>query len=335
MNDTSRPGDDASPVRGRWVRRLRRWAARAGIAAGALVLVATAASFGYNAATARRARPPAGLAYVRTGHIQTRYRQWGTSGTPIVLVHGAFETADTWQPTARLLGAGHRVYALDLAGFGYTQHDGHYTVDDQVRQLLDFLTALDIRRPVLVGHSSGAAIAAGATLRAPDRVGALMFLDGDALATGAGARSPVRWLAVPPYRISLLRLALRSDSLVRGVYQRQCGPSCARPGPAGVAALRRPFQVTGAESALWAMLDQGVAGLVPARLARLRAVTLPKMVVFGAGDDVFSPGSAAQTAELIGAPAPQLIPGAKHLTMISDPGVVAGAISALAARTGG
>ena len=63
-----------------------------------------------------------GLTYLQTGDIRTRYRQWGTTGTPIVLVHGFIESADTWQPTAsRLAAAGHRVYALDLDGWGYSQ----------------------------------------------------------------------------------------------------------------------------------------------------------------------------------------------------------------------
>jgi pimeloyl-ACP methyl ester carboxylesterase len=299
---------------------------------GFLVLVTAVWSATVNLLTAARRYPPAGLTYVRTGTYQTRYLHWGSGGSPIVLIHGAFESADTWQPTARLLARTHQVYALDLAGFGYTEHRGHYTLDDQTRQVLAFLDALQLRRPVLVAHSSGAAIAAEATLRAPDRVGGLLLLDGDALATGAGARSPMRYLVLPPYRITLLRLGLRADWLIRVAYQRQCGPGCPRLDAAGVDVWRRPFQVAGAEAAAWALLDQGVPGLPPGRLAQLATLPLPKAVVFGAQDTVFSPDSAAQTAARIGAPPPTLIPGARHLTMISSPAAVTAAVDALAAR---
>src|SRR5439155_2868890 len=66
-----------------------------------------------------------------------------------------------------------------------------------------------------------------------------------------------------------------------------------------------------------------------ARLRGLAAVAIPKRVVFGAADDVFSADTPAQTAARIGAPAPTLIPAGRHLTMISDPGRVAAAFAAL------
>jgi pimeloyl-ACP methyl ester carboxylesterase len=310
----------------------RRWGRRIALAVAVLFVAATLSSWGYNAVTAGRANPPAGLRFMQAGPVRTRYLTWGTGGSPVVLVHGAFESAMTWEPTARLLAGTHRVYAFDLVGFGYSQRDGHYSLDDQVRQLVAFLAALGLDRPVLVGHSSGAAIAVEATLRAPDRVAGLMLLDGDALATGAGARSPVRHLLFDPYRTTLLRLALHSDTLIRRVYSQQCGPACAPLSAAGVTMWRRPFQVAGAEAALWRMLDQGVPGLDPGRLGQLARLPLPKSVVFGAEDDVFPSNSAARTAERIGAPPPTIVAGAHHLTMTSDPGAVVGAVNALAAR---
>ncbi|MGI8334593.1 alpha/beta fold hydrolase [Actinomadura scrupuli] len=314
----------------------RRWARRAGLAALAVILVVTLASFGYNALTAHRATPPEGMSYTRAGDVLTRYRTWGSTGSPVVLVHGAFESADTWSRLAPLLARDHRVYALDLTGYGYSDRRGPYTTGHLAGQLLGFLDAMHLGgprdRPVLVAHSSGAAAAAEATLRAPDRVGGLMFLDGDALATGAGARSPVRYLLIPPYRVSMLRLALRSDWIIRSVYSRQCGPACPRLDRAGLDQWRRPFQVPGAEAGLWDLVAAGVPGVDPARLAGLRAVAAPKAVVFGASDDVFAKDAPAETAARIGAPAPTLIPGAHHLTMISDPAAVAAAVEALAAR---
>jgi pimeloyl-ACP methyl ester carboxylesterase len=80
------------------------------------------------------------------------------------------------------------------------------------------------------------------------------------------------------------------------------------------------------------MTRYGVPGLTPGRLSLLDGTRLPKAVVFGAEDRVFSKTSAADTARRIGAPPPTLIPGARHLTMISSPAVVAQAVEALAAH---
>lgn len=309
----------------------RRWLRRIGLVIAGLAVAVTLFSFVFNAATAHRARPPAGLTYVRTGDLMTRYRVWGSAGSPVVLVHGAVESADTWERLAPLLARNHRVYALDLNGAGYTSRRAPFTLDHQVRQLLEFLEAMRLDRPVLVGHSSGAAAVAEAVLRAPGRAGALMFLDGDALATGAGPGPAAPYLLIPPYRITMLRLVLRSGWLIRTIYSAQCGPSCPPLSAAGVDTWRRPYEVAGAEAGVWGSLSHGVPGLPERRVAELRGVNLPKAVVFGTEDRVFSTRSAAETARRIGAPPPLLIPGARHLTMISSPSVVAGAVEALAA----
>ncbi|MDF3289647.1 alpha/beta fold hydrolase [Streptomyces silvisoli] len=324
---TSTTTGGAAPARRR--PRLTRWFRRAALACAGLVIAVTVASFGYNAATAGRAAPPSGLRYVQAADIRTRYQTWGHTGTPIVLVHGAFESVDTWSRLAPLLARDHRVYALDLTGDGYSERRGPYTVDHLTRQLLGFLNAMRLNRPVLVGHSSGAAMVAEATLRAPGRIGGLVLLDGDALNTGAGAPSALRYLLIDPYRTSLLRLGLGSDALVRRLYEAQCGPRCPRLDRAGVDVWRRPLQVPGAEAALWGLLDAGVPGLPADQLERLRAVHIPKAVVFGSRDDVFTPQAPAQTAARIGAPPPTLIPDGRHLTMISDPERVAAAVTAL------
>jgi pimeloyl-ACP methyl ester carboxylesterase len=297
-------------------------------------LVVTAGSFAYNAFTAGRSAPPAGLTYVQAGDVKTRYREWGTTGSPIVLVHGAFESADTWSRLAPLLARDHRVYALDLTGYGYSQRKGPYTAVHEASQLLGFLDALHLERAVVVAHSSGAAIAAEATLRAqPGKVSGLMFLDGDALASGAGSRSPIRYLLIDPYRTSIFRLGLRSDWIIRMIYSRQCGPGCPHLDKAGVDSWRRPFQQPGAEGGVWAMLSEGVPGLPISRLEELRRLRLPKAIVFGSKDDVFSKASPRQTAARIGAPPPILIEGAHHLGMISAPQAVATAVETLAVRS--
>jgi pimeloyl-ACP methyl ester carboxylesterase len=313
----------------------RRWLRRAGVTVLALAVAATLFSVIYNAATAGRVRPPAGLTYVRTGDLMTRYRVWGSAGTPVVLVHGAAESADTWTRLAPVLARDHRVYALDLNGAGYTSRRAPYTLDHQVRQLLVFLDAMRLDRPVLVAHSAGAATAAEAVLRAPGRAGGLMLLDGDALKGGAGPGPAARYVVLPPYRTTLLRLVLRSGRLIRAIYSSQCGPACPRLDAAGVQMWRRPYQVAGAEAGIWGSLRYGVPGLSAARLTRLRGIALPKAVVYGAEDHVFAASSAADTARRIGAPPPTLIPGARHLTMISSPVEVARLVEALAARRAG
>jgi pimeloyl-ACP methyl ester carboxylesterase len=190
---------------------------------------------------------------------------------------------------------------------------------------------MHLTRPVLVGHSSGAAVVAAAALRAPDQVGGVMFLDGDGLPLSGNSHPPSFF--TNPYRTTLLRLVLRSDTAIRLIYGATCGPQCPALDAAGVRQWRLPFQIATAEPAMWQVVATGIPALSTAQLARLAALTgVPKAVVFGAEDPEYSSGAAANTAALIGAPTPTLIPSARHLTPVSSPAAVSAAIDALAQR---
>ena len=77
----------------------------------------------------RGAGEPAGPQFVSADAIRTRYRQWGSGGPPVVLVHGFAESADTWNRVAGLLAAHRRVYALDMTGWGYSRRRGPYEAE--------------------------------------------------------------------------------------------------------------------------------------------------------------------------------------------------------------
>ena len=116
------------------------------------LLVLTAASLGYNAVTT----PPGTLPPLAGGDVQVsgtrvHYQQWGDHGRPLVLVHGFFESSVVWGPVAQRLARDHRVYAVDLAGYGYTEYNGRYGLDDQVELVDGFIRTLGLSQPILVG----------------------------------------------------------------------------------------------------------------------------------------------------------------------------------------
>jgi pimeloyl-ACP methyl ester carboxylesterase len=306
--------------------RLRRLARRTVMMVVVLVAALTAASFGYNLATGGQASRPSGLNMVNAGGFGTRYRTWGTTGSAIVLVPGAFETADTFAPLGAVLGTHHRVFAIDLTGTGYSQPSPPFNASHLADQLLAFLRAKRLTgsdAPILVGHSSGAAVVGQAALRGSHVVAGVVFLDGDA--TPLPVPSFAGSLLINPYRTTIVRLALSSAWLIRQIYSSQCGPSCSRLTPAGVETWRRPLQQPGFESVISYTLRHGIPSMTNAEFGQLRAAALPKRVVFGINDPQLTPAGAAQAASRIGAPPPIAVPG-RHLTMISSPQQVAAAI---------
>jgi pimeloyl-ACP methyl ester carboxylesterase len=323
---------DDDPVRRSWrarVWRVARWFLFIGVV---LVVALTAASFGYNFSTNDPAPRPSGLLMARGGGFDTRYLEWGTTGTPVVLVPGAFETADTFASLGPLLGVDHRVFAIDLTGTGYSTPSPPYSASHLAAQLLAFLTAKGLTgadAPVLVGHSSGAAVVGLAAVTGGARaVRGVVFLDGDA--TPLSGPGFLGWLLIDPYRTSLLRLALSQDWLIRKLYSAQCGPSCPWLSAAGVETWRLPLRQPGFPGEVTYSLRHGIPSMTSAEFAALRALPMPKLVVYGADDPQMSPSDAASTAGRIGAPPPVAIPG-RHLTMISSPGQLAAAVGQVAA----
>jgi pimeloyl-ACP methyl ester carboxylesterase len=331
--------DNGDPAHGRprrsWrarVWRCVRWFLLVGIV---LVVALTAASFGYNLSTNGPVPRPSGLLMANGGGFDTRYREWGTTGTPVVLVPGAFETADTFAALGPVLGADHRVFAIDLTGTGYSAPSPSYGTSQLAAQLLAFLDAEGLtgaNAPVLVGHSSGAAVVGLAAVAGGARAArGVVFLDGDA--TPLSGPGLLGWLFIDPYRTSLLRLALSQDWLVSKLYNAQCGPLCPPLSAAGVETWRLPLQQPGFAGAMTYTLRHGIPSMTSAQFAALRALPVPKLVVYGADDPQMSASDETTTADRIGAPRPVTVPG-RHLTMIASPRQVAAALGTVAAGPG-
>jgi len=101
----------------------------------------------------------------------------------IVLIHGLGDEADTWRHIFPLLtGAGYRVIAPDLPGFGRSNWKGRINMRRHciaVMQSMIATGAVDAECPAaLVGSSLGAGIAEMVASQRPDLVKALILIDG-------------------------------------------------------------------------------------------------------------------------------------------------------------
>ena len=312
-------------------RRLPRWVRRVLTVVVVLLVTVTIASYCYNLATGGTPPRPAGLRFVEAGGFDTRYLAWGTAGTPIVLIPGAFETADTFGTLGPVLAAEHyRVYAIDLTGTGYSAPSPPFSAEHLAGQVVAFLRAEHLTGPnaaILVGHSAGAADVGIAAVRAPDAVRGVVFLDGDA--TPLGPPAFFGSLVINPFRTTLVRLALSSGALIRAVYDSQCGPGCPRLTDRGVNTWRWPLEQPGFGAEIAYVLSHGITSMTSAEFRALHAADVPKLVVAGASDPEMSHSDANATAARIGAPGPVYVPG-RHLTMIASPRQLAAVIAAFA-----
>jgi len=108
-----------------------------------------------------------------TGHntaTGTAYVDCG-GGEPLVLIHGVGLNRQVWQPQLDAFSDEFRVIAYDTLGHGNSRNPGPDPgLDDYIEQLAELLDTLEIRRVNLCGHSMGALITLGFSLKYPGRV---------------------------------------------------------------------------------------------------------------------------------------------------------------------
>ena len=128
---------------------MRRWAKRIGLGLLAFVAALTVSAAIYDSVS--RGGLPADTLYagpyVQADGRSLAYRRWGDHGSPIVLIGGFLEASDVWRSVGPLLGRTHRVFALDLPPFGYSERKGPYTLDAWLDEVEGFERALGIVRP--------------------------------------------------------------------------------------------------------------------------------------------------------------------------------------------
>jgi pimeloyl-ACP methyl ester carboxylesterase len=96
---------------------------------------------------------------------------------PLVLVHGLGVSSRYFVRVARALAPHFRIHAPDLPGFGRSEGTpASLSVPDLARELLAFLDASGLDRPLLFGNSMGCQVLLALAVAAPERVRGLVLV---------------------------------------------------------------------------------------------------------------------------------------------------------------
>ena len=95
-------------------------------------------------------------------------------GQPLVFLHGFCESGEMWQYFADSLSADYRVFCPDLPGFGSSPITNPITCLEEVaEQLEDWMDALQIQDPIVLGHSLGGYVGLALLERMENRLKAI------------------------------------------------------------------------------------------------------------------------------------------------------------------
>jgi pimeloyl-ACP methyl ester carboxylesterase len=256
----------------------------------------------------------------------------GGGGAPLVLVHGLGSSAGVeFYYNLEALAAQHRVYAVDLPGFGKSDKPSiAYTIEFFVRILRDFLDAQHLERVALMGVSLGGRIALGFALEQPARVSRLILVD--ALGMGPPRRvlvySVLLARGVGELALSGTARALRrmNPRLIRRLW----GWYLARPGSIehilsdDRIATHREMLGTPAYRAAYLSALRSVAGMPRMRdgvdvEGRLGSLTMPTLLIWGGHDHIFPPSHAQDAARRIPAVTLRIFEESGHTPQMEEP----------------
>ncbi|MFB9990721.1 alpha/beta fold hydrolase [Deinococcus oregonensis] len=156
--------------------------------------------------------------FLSVSGVRTRHIALG-DGPPLVLLHGIGQSLEDWDEVIAPLAERHRVYALDLIGFGLTDKpDVPYSLAGLARFVRHFLDAVGETRPAtLIGNSLGGAVAQQFAVMYPERTARLILVNSAGF--GAEVTPLLRLLTVPRLGEWLLRPhPLSSARVVRAIF---------------------------------------------------------------------------------------------------------------------
>ncbi|HSV50919.1 MAG TPA: alpha/beta fold hydrolase [Burkholderiaceae bacterium] len=117
--------------------------------------------------------------FIEVDSIRTRYWEAGTAGSAVLLLHGIGCSVLEWKSNVEALATQHRVFALDLLGFGLTDKpaDETYSLRRLARFILDFMKLKGISQAHLAGNSLGGRLALECAALAPGQITSLLLVD--------------------------------------------------------------------------------------------------------------------------------------------------------------
>ncbi len=269
-----------------------------------------------------------------TEGLRVHYRDQGNpDGIPIVLVHGTAASLHTWEPLVERLGDEYRIITYTQPGHGLT---GPHPRDDYssagMAEALDLVAAeLEVDHFVLGGNSMGGWVAWRYALANPNRIDALLLLDAAGMPLRAGEEEPplnlgFRLLQNPVGRFLALHYTPRF------LVEKSALQSVSVKSMMDEATIDRYWELLRYPGNRRAAALRAITNREPEYAERIREITAPALVIWGAEDQLIFASAAQSFDERMTDADVVIYDGVGHLPMEEAPDRTANDIDAFLDR---
>jgi pimeloyl-ACP methyl ester carboxylesterase len=238
------------------------------------------------------------LVSIRHGLFRTFVRSEG-EGDPLLFLHGAGGLRG-WPPFLESLARSFRVIAPDHPGFG--RSEGLEQLDDVVDLALyytEFIEALGLTQPYLVGHSLGGMIAAEVAAIAPDLVSKLVLIAPVGL--WLDDHPVLDFFAATPEELAAALFHDPGSAVAREMMTLPSDPEAQLE-----AVLERTKNLSAAGKFLWPIPDKGLK-------KRIHRIVAPTLLLWGGSDRLVPPIYGEAFLQRIDGARLTVLKGASHM----------------------
>ena len=219
--------------------------------------------------------------------VKINYYEAG-QGPPVILLHGFGASAYSWRFLGPALAKDHRVFTLDLKGYGLSDKpkDGKYAISDQADLVAAFIRTRDLHDLVVMGHSMGGGVTLMTYFKVreedPRRIKRLVLID------SAGYPQKMPWFIgfarIPV--INSVGTRLLSPRFATAMVLRKCYYNQDKITDEQIDNYAYCGSLPGAREAVVQTAKQIVPDDIEAVTAQYKTISVPVLIIWGAEDEV-------------------------------------------------
>jgi pimeloyl-ACP methyl ester carboxylesterase len=236
---------------------------------------------------------------------------WDTARKHIVFIHGSGGDHTVWSRQFPKLKDEWNVTAIELPGHGRSEGAGEQDVPAYVEWVREILEAFAIPKPIMAGHSLGAAIALAFAIKYPGLLSGI-------IPVGGGAKMPVNQAILDGLKTnpaSVIEMIVKF-SLTKNNREHIGGP------------LRESLLKANAEILYGDLVACDKQDIT----AEIAGITIPVLVICGDDDKMTPPDFSRFLADHIPGARISLIENAGHFVMLENPEAVNRVVSDFSAH---